>query len=174
MFHVEPTIKMQIELRNWKMEDLDVLVKHANNPNIAKNLTNKFVYPYTNVNGISFIQFANQNNPAHIQAILFNGAVVGSIGIHPQDDIMCKNAEMGYWIAEEFWNKGIVQKAIKQMVVYGFNNFDIDRIFARPFGTNIASQKVLEKSGFVLEATFKNTIFKNGEYKDELVYAVRR
>jgi [ribosomal protein S5]-alanine N-acetyltransferase len=165
---------MNVELRNWKMEDLDVLVKHANNPNISNNLTNKFVYPYTNVNGISFIQFANQNTPAHIQAILLDGIVVGSIGIHPQDDIMYKNAEMGYWVAEEFWNKGIIQKAIKQMIKYGFGNFEIDRIFARPFGTNIPSQKVLEKSGFVLEATFKNTIFKNGEYKDELVYAVRR
>ncbi len=60
------------------------------------------------------------------------------------------------------------------MVEYGFKNFEIDRIFARPFGTNIASQKALEKAGFVLEAQFEKTILKNGEYLDELIYAVRR
>ena len=67
---------------------------------------------------------------------------------------------MGYWLAEPFWGKGIITEAIKQMIDYGFKNFDINRIFARPFGTNIASQKVLEKTGFKLEAKFEKTFYK--------------
>jgi RimJ/RimL family protein N-acetyltransferase len=94
--------------------------------------------------------------------------------LHPQADIHKKNAELGYWLAEPYWGKGIVSNAVKEIVTYGFENFDIDRIFARPFGTNIGSQKVLEKAGFILEGTFKNTLYKNGVYLDELIYAVRK
>ena len=76
--------------------------------------------------------------------------------------------------AEPFWGQGIMTKAVSKIVDYGFKNLDITRIFARPFGTNIGSQKVLEKAGFVLEGKFNATIFKNGEYLDELIYAVRK
>ena len=165
---------MHFKLRPWNINDLDSLVLCANNINISKFLMNKFPYPYTREAGERFISFATQNNPVHIMAIEIDGKAVGGIGIHPLSDVECKNAEMGYWLAEPYWGKGIITEAVKQMIVYGFKNFDIDRIFARPFGTNIASQKVLDKTGFVLEAKFEKTFFKNGEYLDEWVYAVRR
>ena len=79
-------------------------------------------------------------------AIDVNGEAVGGIGLHPQTDIHRKNAELGYWLAEPFWGKGIVSKAILEIIEFGFKTYDIDRIFARPFGTNAASQKVLEKN----------------------------
>jgi len=72
---------------------------------------------------------------------------VGGIGLHLQNDIQCKNAEPGYWLAEPYWGKGIITKAVTQMVDYGFKTWEVSRIFARPFGTNIASQRVLEKPG---------------------------
>lgn len=165
---------MNFTLRPWTINDLESLVKYANNPLIAKNMTDAFPHPYTEENGRAFIEFATRNTPPNILAIDLNGEAVGGIGIHPQIDIHRKNAEMGYWLAEPFWGKGIITKAIGQMIGYGFKNFDIERIFARPFGTNIASQKVLEKAGFILEAKFSGTLYKNGEYQDELVYAVRR
>ncbi len=156
------------------MDDADSLVKFANNNNIAKYMTDQFPHPYTIENGKTFIAFASKDTPRHILAIEVNGEAAGGIGIHPQADIQCKNAEMGYWLAETYWGKGIITKAITQMIDYGFGNFDINRIYARPFGTNIGSQKVLEKAGFVLEGRFEKTLFKNGEYLDELVYAIRR
>jgi [ribosomal protein S5]-alanine N-acetyltransferase len=85
-----------------------------------------------------------------------------------------KNAELGYWLAEPFWGRGIVSSAISQMVEFAFSTYDIDRVFARPFGTNIASQKVLEKNNFILEGKFEKTLIKNGELLDELIYAIRR
>lgn len=165
---------MNFTLRPWTLNDLDSLVRHANNPAIAKNMTDKFPYPYTTDNGKAFISFAMQGNPVHIFAIDVNGEAVGGIGIHPQTDIQCRNAELGYWLAEPFWGKGIISAAIRQMIDYGFNTFEISRIFARPFGTNAASQRVLEKAGFSLEGKFERSLFKNGEYLDELVYAIRR
>lgn len=165
---------MEFKLRPWHISDLESLVACANNPKIAGNLTNKFPHPYTKTHGENFIAFANLHTPNHIMAIEVDGIAVGGIGVHPQDDVHCKNAEMGYWLAEPFWGKGIISGAIVQMVDYGFMNFDITRIFARPFGSNKASQRVLEKAGFVLEARFEKTFFKNGKFEDELIYAVRR
>ncbi len=165
---------MNFILRPWTNSDLDSLVKFANNAKIAKFMTNQFKHPYTIENGKAFIAFALQGNPTHIFAIEINGEAAGGIGLHPQNDIQSKNAELGYWLAEPYWGNGIITKAINQMVEYGFNNFDINRIFARPFGTNVGSKKALEKAGFKLEAQFEKTFFKEGELIDELVYAVRR
>ncbi|MDB5263882.1 MAG: family N-acetyltransferase, partial [Adhaeribacter sp.] len=114
------------------------------------------------------------SNPSKIFAIEVNGEAAGGIGVHPQTDIQRKNAELGYWLAEPYWGKGIITKAIRQMVDFAFQHPDIERIFARPFGTNLASQRVLEKAGFILEARLHKTFFKNGIYEDELIYARRR
>ena len=142
---------MQFKLRSWDLNDLESLVKHANNYNIAKNLTNQFPHPYTKENGEAFITMAIKSDPLTIFAIEINGQAAGGIGLHLQQDIHCKNAELG-----------------------GFKTFEIDRIFARPFGNNLGSQKVLTKSGFILEGKFEKTIYKFGEYQDELIYAVRK
>lgn len=165
---------MHFHLRPWASTDLVSLVRYANNPNIAKFMMDGFPHPYTEDNGKAFIAFATKDDPIHIFAIDVNGEAVGGIGIHPQADVQRKNSELGYWLAEPFWGKGIITNAIKQLVEFGFKTYDINRIFARPYGTNIGSQKVLEKAGFVLEGRFEKTIFKNGEFLDELVYAVRR
>jgi ribosomal-protein-alanine N-acetyltransferase len=165
---------MKIKLRPWTISDLESLVKYANNWNVAKNLTDKFPHPYTERNGRKFIEFATKDNPIHIFAIDIEGQAIGGIGIHPQDDIYRKNAELGYWLAEPFWGQGIISNAIIQIINFGFSTYDIDRIFARPFGTNIASQKVLKKNNFFLEGLFEKVLFKNGEYLDEFVYALRR
>ena len=161
-------------IRPWALADLTSLVKYANNFNISRNLTNHFPFPYTEDAGKIFIEFAMAGRPNHIFAIEIDGEAAGGIGIHPQSDIFLKNAELGYWLGEPFWGRGIISNAVRQMVDFGFRTFEIDRIFARPFGTNIASQKVLEKNHFKLEGRFDKVIYKNGAYQDELVYAIRR
>lgn len=165
---------MDLILREWTTKDLGSLVKHANNFKIAKNMTNAFPYPYTEKFGRRYIGKAITAKPTQIFAIDIDHEAVGSIGVYPQTDIHCRNAEMGYWLAEQYWGQGIITAAIRQMAGYSFKNLEIDRIFARPFGTNIASQRALEKAGFIFEGKFEKTIFKNGEYLDELFYAVRK
>lgn len=165
---------MAYTLRPFNINDLESLVEYANNYKIAANLTNQFPHPYTRESGEAFIKMATQHSPPTILAIEINGKASGGIGLHLQTDIHIKNAELGYWLAEPYWGQGIMTKAVKHIVNYGFKNLDITRIFARPFGTNLASQKVLKNAGFALEGKFKNTIYKNGEYLDELIYAVRK
>ena len=163
--------KMEYKLRAWKISDLNSLVEHANNCNIAKWLTNQFPYPYDEKAGMDFINLVSKDEPLKVFAIEINSEPVGSIGIFPQSDIHEKNAEIGYWLSEKYWGNGIIPKAIKDIVDYGFKTFDIVRIFARPFSTNKGSQKVLEKAGFELEAVLKKALFKNDEYLDELIYS---
>lgn len=165
---------MEIKLRPWNIEDAESLVENANNFDIARFMSDAFHNPYTLEDAKNFIAFATKDEPIHIFAIEIDGKAVGGIGIHPQVDIMKKNAELGYWLGEKYWGNGIISRAIREIIPWAFNTYDITRIYARPFGTNIASQKVLEKAGFVLEARIKENIFKNGAYLDELIYAIRR
>lgn len=165
---------MNFTLRPWTPNDLKSLVKYANNYNISKNMTDQFPHPYGVENGKAFIDFATKDSPIHIFAIDVEGEAVGGIGVHPQGDVQRKNAELGYWLAEPFWGKGIITKAIPQIIDFAFKTYPITRVYARPYGTNLASQKVLEKNGFKLEARFEKSLFKNGEFLDELVYAIRR
>lgn len=165
---------MEFELRAFVHTDLEALVKHANNYHIAKNLSNKFPFPYTIDDGIAFINLAQSHHPQEIFAIVVNGEVAGSIGVHPQQDFYCKNAELGYWIAESHWGKGIVPSAVSLMVDYAFRTFDVTRVYARTFDTNFKSQKVLLKSGFTLEAQLKQTFYKYGTVYDEMIYGLRK
>jgi [ribosomal protein S5]-alanine N-acetyltransferase len=165
---------MEFKLRKWTTKDLENLIKYANNYKIAKNMSDAFPYPYNEKFAHRYISRAITTIPTQTFAIEINDEAAGSIAVSPQTDIHCRNAEMGYWLAEPYWGKGIMKEVIKQVVEYSFQNFAIDRIFARPFGSNIASQRVLEKAGFKLEARFEKTIFKNGEYLDEIFYAVRK
>ncbi len=164
----------KFKLRPWSLGDLSSLVRYANNFNVSRFLMNRFPHPYSEENGRAFIELANQNTPPNILAIEVGGEAAGGIGIHPQADVHCKTAELGYWLAEPFWGKGIVTEAVKKMLAYGFEHFDVIRIYARPFSNNPASARVLEKAGFQFEARLKNSIFKNGEVLDELIYAVFR
>ncbi|MCC6815932.1 MAG: GNAT family N-acetyltransferase [Saprospiraceae bacterium] len=164
----------RIELNKWTDLDLSDLVLHGNNPNIAKFLMNRFPFPYTLEEGQKFIQSVSVQIPTQIFCIRLEQKAIGAIGVHPQNDIYQKNAELGYWLSEKYWGRGIITEAITQIIEYSFSTFDINRLFARPFGSNIASQKVLEKCGFLLEAKLHSTIFKNNQYEDELIYALRR
>lgn len=168
-------MRKEFKLRPWENKDLGSLVKYADNLNIARNMTDRFPHPYSEADGIGFVEFATTAGSAHIFAIEVDGEAAGGIGIHLQHDIHRKNAELGYWLGEPFWGMGIISRAIPQAVDFAFRNYkETDRIFARPFGSNTASQKVLEKNGFVREARFAKTLIKNGELEDELVYAIRR
>jgi len=162
-----------IKLRPWQESDTPSLMTYANNQNIANNLTDRFPHPFRKENAEWFLNWANSNIPPQILAIDLKGKAIGSIGLHPLEDVFRLNCELGYWVAEPFWGKGIATKAITLMVDYAKKNYAFTRLFARPYGSNIASQKALEKAGFVLEARFDKTLIKNGRLEDELVYGLR-
>src|SRR5687767_9218473 len=121
---------MKTTLRPFTKEDLDSLVKYANNPKIAKNMTDAFPNPYTRNSGEAFLKMA-MTEPIHLFAIDCEGEAIGAIGIHPQNDIQRKNAELGYWLAEPFWGKGIMVEAVRQIIPCAFKLYDINRLFAK-------------------------------------------
>ncbi|MDX9928782.1 MAG: GNAT family protein [Bacteroidales bacterium] len=165
---------MDYRLRKLVPGDAASMARYANNRNVARYLTDEFPHPYTEEDARIFIERVMKSDSLLIRTIEVNGEASGAIGVHPQSDVHRRNAEMGYWLAEDYWGRGIVTRAIGEMVDMAFGELDIDRIFARPFSNNPRSQRVLEKTGFILEGRFEKTLIKNGEYLDELIYAVRK
>jgi RimJ/RimL family protein N-acetyltransferase len=161
-------------LRPWREEDLPSLVKYADNPDIAKFMTDGFPHPYTEECGKKFIRVVSADDPVKVFAIEINGEAAGSVGIFQQQDVHRMNAEIGYWLAEIYWGNGVMSRVLTQMTEYGFTTFGINRIFARPFGSNRKSARVLEKAGFRLEAIFKGALIKNGVFEDEMIYSIRK
>lgn len=165
---------MDYILRRWQDSDKPSLIKHANNRKIAMYLRNGFTHPYTQETADFFLNLVKENPDQPLFAIIVNGEAIGGVGLHPQKDVYCKNAEIGYWISEDYWGKGIMTKAVAEILDYGWKHLEIDRVVAIIFGTNKGSARVAEKCGFTLEATLSKTIYKFGLYEDELIYAIRR
>lgn len=157
-------------LRSWRKEDAPSLVKYADNPKIAGNMRDGFPNPYTINDAEQFLRMATGDKPALLLAIEIDDEAVGGIGVHPLTDVYKKTAEIGYWLAEPYWGKGIVTAAVKAVVPLAFERFDIVRLQAGVYSTNPASMRVLEKAGFEREAVHRKAIFKNGETLDEVVF----
>lgn len=151
------------------MKDLESVAAHGCNPKISKFMSNEF--PDSVEKWKAFLEFAVTNEKILYLAIEIDGQAVGGIGISLQND---KTAELGYWLGEDFWGNGIMTEAIGEIVRLGFERFEIDKIYAKPFENNYASHKVLEKAGFILETKNEKAILKNGEFRDELIYTVKR
>jgi RimJ/RimL family protein N-acetyltransferase len=165
---------MDFILRPWCFDDVDCLIKYGSNPRITQLMSDGFSNLFTTEKATAFIGFANSGNDKLYRTIEINGEASGGIGVMLQTDIYQKNAELGYWLAEPYWGNGIISRAIKMIVEDAFQTFDINRVYATPFATNTASQRVLEKAGFTLEARHFKKVFKNGEYLDELIYVKLR
>ena len=162
---------MEFELRPWTPDDVDSLVKFADNPKIAANLTDAFPSPYHRENAEAFIQMASKHDPIQIFAIEVNGEAAGGIGLHPQTDIHCMNIELGYWLAEGYWGKGIMTGAVKAVVDYAMTELELYRVYAEPYQANRASEKVLEKAGFTKEGVLRANVFKDGKILDQVLYS---
>ncbi len=165
---------MEFIIRDWKISDIVDVAYFANNINIACNLRNVFPHPYTLKDAEEFVAFCigDGNKNQLSKAIEIDGRVTGSISVTFGEDVFSKNGEIGYWLAEDYWNKGIMSKAIMQICDEVFRKYDIIRIFATPFASNIGSRKALEKAGFELEGIMKNGICKNNIISDYCMYAL--
>lgn len=160
----------EVRLRELHLSDKSQLAKLANNKNIWDNLRNTFPYPYSEGDAKSFINRVVEEKPRQNFGIEYNGKLCGVIGVILQRDIYRKSAEIGYWIGEPFWAKGIASKAIELITTYGFEDLKLIRIFAGVFESNTASMKALENNGYKKEGIFKNAIFKNDKFYDEHRY----
>jgi len=160
-----------VTLRNFRRTDKYRMAELANNEKVAINLRDAFPHPYSVADAQQFISTFIAQKPVQVFAIEYEGKYVGNIGLHKQDDVYGKSAELGYFIGEPYWNRGITTRAVNLICEYGFRELDLIKIFSGVFSFNTASQRVLEKCGFEREALLRNAVIKKGVICDEVRYA---
>ena len=167
---------MKCKIRKWKLTDAKDIAVALSNKKIQDNLRDGLPYPYSEQDGIDYISsmLSANEDETFAFAITLDDKVIGSIGVFRQQNIHRQTAEMGYYIAEEYWGKGIMTDAVKQICEYVFKNSDILRIYAEPFAYNTGSCRVLEKAGFQYEGTLRNNAVKNGKVIDMKMYSLLR
>ncbi len=160
---------MNFFLRKWQEGDESSLAEQANNYRIWRNLKDIFPHPYTIIDACEWVKIARHSHENF--AIQVENKAVGGIGILLKEDIYRQNAEIGYWLGEAYWGKGIISAAIAEVTEYAFANYNIHRIYAGVFEYNTGSMRALQKAGYEKEAVLKKSLFKEGQLYDEHIYA---
>src|SRR4051794_13631842 len=158
-------------VRPWRMADADAVVRHANNANVARQLRDRFPHPYTKAHAMPFLKAAvSAAEPSNL-AIEVGGEAVGAIGYVIGADVERYSAEIGYWLGESLWGRGIATEALCLVTDHVFATANLLRLFALPFADNIGSIRVLEKAGYTREATLRFSSVKDGKPRDQALYA---
>ncbi|MBS5523261.1 MAG: GNAT family N-acetyltransferase [Clostridiales bacterium] len=167
---------MVCKIRKWELSDAADLAAVISNKKVQDNLRDGLPYPYTQQDGTDFISamLSADKNDIFSFAVTIDNKAIGSIGVFRQSNIHWQTAELGYYIAEEYWGKGITTEAVKQICEYVFRKSNIIRIYAEPFAYNKASCRVLEKAGFQYEGTLRKNAVKNGKVLDMKMYSLLR
>lgn len=159
-----------IILRSWKNEDAQDLTAIADNKNIWNNVRDRLPSPYTINDANDWIAFTQKENPKINFAVEYKGVLAGSAGCLLKDDVTRKSIEIGYFIGEKFWGKGIATETVKLITEYVVKEFKPIRIYAEVFEHNKASMRVLQKNGFYLEGIRKNAVIKNNIVLDDYIW----
>lgn len=159
-------------LRRWRTRDLASLIRHANNANVSRYLRERFPYPYTRRDARAFLASASSSGSDDTRmAIDVEGEAVGGIGVIIGTDIERYTAEIGYWLGEDHWGRGIVTEAVTMFSEDVFERLNLLRLFAVAAVANVGSARVLEKAGYEREAVMRSAAVKFGEPNDQLLYA---
>ena len=164
-------------LRPWRPEDAPSIARHADDPQVAANLRDVFPCPYQLSDAEEFIRLCRAAEPeqAIFRAIVVDGQAVGSVALTRGTDVCRRSAELGYWLAEPFWGRGIMTRAVREVCREAFGLFpQLERIYAEPFAGNIGSRRVLEHAGFTLEGVLRKSVCKRGVLQDSCMYALLR
>ena len=159
-------------LRPWRSGDEASAALHANNPNIWRNLRDTFPHPYTLEDAFRWVEHTKDSDTSF--AIEVDGEASGGIGLHIQTDVARRSAEIGYWLGEAHWGRGIMTEAVRELTAYGFQHFDLVRIYALVFEWNPTSMRVLEKAGYRFESRRRKAVTKEGQTIDDVMYAIVR
>ena len=167
---------MNCTIRPWRMSDAMDLAAALSDPAILNNLRDGLPYPYTEKDAEDYItaMLCADKSAVFAYAICLEDRAVGSIGAFRQSNIHFRTAELGYYLAREYWGRGIVTEAVRQLCERVFAQTDILRIYAEPFSDNVGSRRVLEKAGFQLEGILRRNACKNGRVLDMALYALTR
>ncbi len=161
-------------LRPWRDGDQHDLVGHANNRKVWLGLRDKFPYPYTLTDADAFLDRIRAQNPLTVFAITVEDRPVGGIGLVLGSDVDRISAEIGYWLGEEYWGRGIATIAVRALTSQAFATFELNRLFAIPYADNAASIRVLVKAGYRHEGTLVASAIKDGRIRDQELFAITR
>src|SRR5262249_33241135 len=159
-------------VRRFRFGDEESLVRCANNRKLWRNLRDRFPHPYTMDDAVWWVQTASMTYPTTDFAIEVDGAAVGGVGLILRDGVYRGTAEIGYWLGEEYWGRGIVTEVVQAVTDYAFDAFRLHRIYAEVFEWNPASMRVLEKCGYQCEGRLRKSVTKDGEIIDAFLYAI--
>ena len=159
------------EVRSWRPGDAASLLEHADNRKIWLNVRDRFPHPYTARDAHAFLRTVLAERPETNFAIDVGGAAVGGIAFRIQSDVERISAELGYWVGEAYWGRGIATAAVRAVSEHALATHGLHRVFALPFAHNRASARVLEKAGFTLEGVLRASAIKDGRVLDQLLYA---
>jgi [ribosomal protein S5]-alanine N-acetyltransferase len=162
------------EIRPWRLDDADALVKYANNRKVWLNLRDGFPHPYTPEAAQAFLARVTALTPVTMWAIATSAEAIGGVGLSINQDVHRLTAELGYWLGEPYWGKGLMTETVAKVTAYGFEQFGLVRIYAEPYAYNAASCRLLEKAGYVLEGRLRSSVIKDGQIHDQYMYAAVR
>ncbi len=170
---------MKIEFGEWQMrsfrsDDAPALAKYGNNRAIWRNMWDQHPYPYTISDAEEWIRYAMQQEPETIFAIACATEAIGSIGMLPQSDVGRLSAEVGYWLGEPFWGRGVVTESLRALTEYAFTELGFVRLYATVMEWNPASARVLDKAGYEYEGRLRKSVIKDGQIVDQWLYAIVR
>lgn len=161
----------QCLIRSWQRGDELTLANHANNKDIWLNLRDHFPHPYTQTDASQWINQVVDACPETNFAIAVGDEAVGGIGLVLHEDIERCSAEVGYWLGQTYWGRGIMTVVLKAFTHYAFREFDLLRLYAVPFLRNAPSINVLEKAGYQRKGIMRQSAIKNGQVLDQVLYA---
>ncbi len=159
------------DVRSFRNSDAKTIARHANNRNIWMNLRDMFPHPYSVQDAREFITLAQCQRPESHFAIVVDGEAAGAIGFKLNTDIERVSTEVGYWLGEAYWGRGIASEVLPAMTRFAVDAYGVTRVYALPFEWNAPSIRVLEKSGFVLEGRLRRSAIKDERIVDQLLYA---
>lgn len=167
---------MRLDLGPWCVRsfipaDAEAIATYANNRRISINLRDRFPYPYTRADAVAFLDAAAAQRPESDFAIAAGDRAIGGIGYHRQADVHRLTAEIGYWLGEPYWGRGIATRAVAALTEHVFATTALVRLYAHVFEWNPASARVLEKAGYALEGRLRRSVLKEGQIIDQLIYA---
>lgn len=158
-------------IRPWALADAESLQRNADDREVSIQLRDRFPYPYGLDQARAFLDWITRQSSPTVWAIEVAGEAVGGIGIELHSDVERVSAEIGYWLGQRFWGRGIATEALKAVTVEAFKQFEITRLYAVPFADHAASVRVLEKAGYVREGHLRQSAIKNGKIRDQLLFA---
>ena len=164
----------QWQVRSFRLDDAEALAKYANNRNVWLNLRDAHPHPYRLEHAVAWLRYLEWQNPEIHFAIASADEAIGYIGLGLQTDVFRRSAEIGYWLGEPFWGRGIATAALRALTEYAFANYNLIRLFAYVYDWNPASVRVLEKAGYVFEGRLRKSATKDGQTVDQLLYAIVR